>query len=247
MDIQPLLAHLIELRRRLVRVVVSWLVCFLVLFHWRNQLYTLLAQPMLKVMDKHHGQMANIDTVGGFMVPLKVAMMTSFLLALPMVLYQIWAFIAPGLYKHEKRLIAPLIIASTLLFACGMAFCYFLVFPVVFEFLGSNTPEGVVMMTDIGNYLDFVLGMFLAFGSAFEVPVLVVILVRIGVVRIEQLVEWRRYMIVAAFVVAAVVTPPDVVSQLLLAIPLCVLYELGILFARFWRPKADEASIAPPI
>jgi sec-independent protein translocase protein TatC len=178
------------------------------------------------------------DVTTPFFVPMKVTMMVAFVLALPNTLYQIWAFVAPGLYAHEKRLIVPLIISSVLLFITGMAFAYFLVFPVVFGFMSAVTPEGVSMMTDIDNYLSFVLGMFIAFGITFEVPVVVVLLVRFGIVDIAKLKEARPYVIVGAFIVAAVVTPPDVLSQVMLAVPLWLLFELGVVVAG-WIGKSE--------
>ncbi|MBP8277526.1 MAG: twin-arginine translocase subunit TatC, partial [Propionivibrio sp.] len=181
------------------------------------------------------GQMIATDVVGVFLVPMKVALMVAFLIALPYVLYQIWAFVAPGLYSHEKRLALPLVGSSVVLFFTGMAFAYFFVFPTVFGFMAQVAPEGVAWMTDIEKYLSFVMGTFVAFGVAFEVPVIVVVLVLSGVVELSTLKEWRSYVIVGAFVVAAIFTPPDVVSQLMLAIPLCLLYELGMLMARFVR------------
>ena len=178
------------------------------------------------------------DVTTPFFVPMKVTMMVAFVLALPNTLYQIWAFVAPGLYAHEKRLIVPLIISSVLLFITGMAFAYFLVFPVVFGFMSAVTPEGVSMMTDIDNYLSFVLGMFIAFGITFEVPVVVVLLVRFGIVDIAKLKEARPYVIVGAFIVAAVVTPPDVLSHVMLAVPLWLLFELGVVVAG-WIGKSE--------
>ncbi len=178
------------------------------------------------------------DVTTPFFVPMKVTMMVAFVLALPNTLYQVWAFVAPGLYAHEKRLIVPLIASSVLLFILGMAFAYFLVFPVVFGFMSSVTPEGVSMMTDIDNYLSFVLGMFIAFGITFEVPVVVVLLVRFGIVDIAKLKEARPYVIVGAFIVAAVVTPPDVLSQVMLAVPLWLLFELGVVLAG-WIGKSE--------
>jgi sec-independent protein translocase protein TatC len=181
------------------------------------------------------------DVTTPFFVPLKVAMMAAFVIALPFVLYQIWRFVAPGLYAHEKKLVLPLIMASTLLFFCGMAFAYFAVFPVVFGFITAAAPAGVAVMTDIDKYLSFVMGMFLAFGITFEVPIAVVILVRMGLVTVEKLRELRSYVIVGAFVVAAVVTPPDVVSQFMLAIPLWLLYEAGVVVAG-WIGVRDRTS-----
>ena len=240
---ESFLSHLIELRDRLIRAMLSILIVFLCLFPWAKDLYALLAQPLLATLPKG-GQMIATDVVGVFLVPMKVALMVAFLIALPYVLYQIWAFVAPGLYSHEKRLALPLVGSSVVLFFTGMAFAYFLVFPTVFGFMAQVAPEGVAWMTDIEKYLSFVMGTFVAFGVAFEVPVIVVVLVLSGVVELSTLKEWRSYVIVGAFVVAAIFTPPDVVSQLMLAIPLCLLYELGMLMARFVRklPARGESS-----
>jgi len=227
---ESFIAHLIELRTRLLHVAVALLLVFICLFPWASDLYALLAQPLLAKLPQG-GQMIATDVTTPFFVPLKVAMMAAVLIALPYILYQIWRFVAPGLYAHEKRLVVPLIVASTLLFFCGMAFAYFAVFPVVFGFITAAAPEGVAVMTDIDKYLSFVLGMFMAFGVTFQVPVVVVLLVRMGVVSIEKLKEIRSYVIVGAFVVGAIFTPPDVVSQIMLAIPLWLLYEAGILVA----------------
>ena len=182
------------------------------------------------------------DVVGVFLVPMKVALMVAFLIALPYVLYQVWAFVAPGLYLHEKRLALPLVLASVLLFFVGMAFAYFLVFPTVFGFMAQIAPDGVAWMTDIEKYLSFVIGTFIAFGVTFEVPVVVIVLVRLRVVALTTLREWRPYVVVGAFIVGAIFTPPDVVSQLMLAIPLCLLYELGMLLARFVSTSSDDVA-----
>ena len=236
------LSHLIELRDRLVRSLLAVLIVFLCLFPWAKELYALLAQPLLDTLPKG-GQMIATDVVGVFLVPMKVALMVAFLTTLPYLLYQAWAFIAPGLYQHEKRLVLPLVVASVLLFFVGMSFAYFLVFPTVFKFMASVAPEGVAWMTDIDKYLSFVMTTFLAFGITFEVPVIVMVLVRVGIVTIEKLREIRPYMIVAAFVIAAVFTPPDVLSQFMLAVPLCLLYELGIQLSRFVaKPSAAPAA-----
>ena len=205
---------------------------FVCLFPWAKELYALLAQPLLASLPQG-GQMIATDVVGVFLVPMKVALMVAFLIALPYVLYQAWAFVAPGLYAHEKRLALPLVTASVVLFFVGMAFAYFLVFPTVFGFMARIAPEGVAWMTDIEKYLSFVMGTFIAFGVTFEVPVVVIVLVQMRVVKLATLKEWRPYVIVGAFVVGAIFTPPDVISQLMLAIPLCLLYELGMLMSRF--------------
>ncbi len=241
---ESFLSHLIELRDRLIRAMLSILIVFLCLFPWAKDLYALLAQPLLATLPKG-GQMIATDVVGVFLVPMKVALMVAFLVALPYVLYQIWAFVAPGLYTHEKRLALPLVGSSVALFFTGMAFAYFLVFPTVFGFMAQVAPEGVAWMTDIEKYLSFVMSTFVAFGVAFEVPVIVVVLVLVGVVDLATLKEWRSYVIVGAFVVAAIFTPPDVVSQLMLAIPLCLLYELGMLMARFVRKLPARIDQAP--
>ena len=233
-------SHLVELRDRLIRVLMSVGIVFLCLFPWAKELYALLAQPLLATLPKG-GQMIATDVVGVFLVPMKVALMVAFLIALPYVLYQVWAFVAPGLYAHEKRLAFPLVASSVLLFFIGMAFAYFLVFPTVFGFMSKIAPEGVAWMTDIEKYLSFVLTTFIAFGVTFEVPVIVIVLVKMGIVELKTLKEWRPYVIVGAFVIGAIFTPPDVISQLMLAIPLCLLYELGMLMERFVT-KNDAAE-----
>lgn len=232
---QTLVEHLIELRRRLVWTVAVLLLSFLALMPFSQQLYTFVAQPLMASLPQSTSMIAT-DVIAPFFVPVKVTLMTAFLLSLPHTLYQIWAFVAPGLYRHEKRLIFPLVFSSIFLFACGMAFAYFLVFPVIFQFLAKVTPVGVSMATDIDKYLSFVLGMFVAFGATFEVPIVVILLHRMGVASLEQLKKARPYVIVGAFVVAAVITPPDVLSQTLMAIPLILLYEAGLLFAPLFKP-----------
>ena len=234
------IAHLIELRTRLLYSTVALLVVFIGLFPWAADLYALLAQPMLAKLPKG-GQMIATDVLTPFFVPLKVAMMTAFLIVLPYILYQVWRFVAPGLYANEKRLVVPLIVASTLLFFCGMSFAYFAVFPVVFGFVTASAPEGVAVMTDIDKYLSFVLSMFMAFGITFQVPVVVVLLVRMGIVSVEKLREIRSYVIVGAFVLGAIFTPPDVISQFMLAIPLWLLYEAGIVVAA-WMGKGKKPA-----
>ncbi len=241
------MSHLIELRDRLIRALLAILIVFVCLFPWAKELYNLLAQPLLASLPQG-GQMIATDVVGVFLVPMKVALMVAFLISLPYVLYQVWAFVAPGLYAHEKRLALPLVAASVFLFFVGMAFAYFLVFPTVFGFMAKIAPEGVAWMTDIEKYLSFVLSTFVAFGVTFEVPVIVVVLVGIGVVDVAKLKEIRPYVIVGAFVIGAIFTPPDVISQLMLAIPLCLLYELGILLARFAgrRPETSASTDLRP-
>ncbi|HPP47920.1 MAG TPA: twin-arginine translocase subunit TatC [Accumulibacter sp.] len=241
---ESFLSHLVELRARLIRALLAIGIVFLCLFPWAKELYALLAQPLLASLPQG-GQMIATDVVGVFLVPMKVALMVAFLIALPYVLYQAWAFIAPGLYAHEKRLALPLVAASVLLFFVGMAFAYFLVFPTIFFFLAHIAPQGVAWMTDIEKYLSFVLTTFIAFGVTFEVPVVVIVLVLVGIVDLAKLKEWRPYVIVGAFVVAAVFTPPDVVSQLMMAIPLCLLFELGLFLARFVRRHAVDLTGTP--
>ena len=234
------ISHLVEMRSRLLRAVVGILVLFIALFPWAQELYALLAKPMLSALPQG-GQMIATEVTTPFFVPIKVTLMTAFLLALPWVCYQVWAFVAPGLYQHEKRLGVPLVIVSVLLFLTGMAFAYFLVFPVVFGFIVGVAPEGVAVMTDIGKYLDFVMVLFLAFGLTFEVPVAVVVLVKSGMVTVAKLREIRPYVIVGAFVAGAIFTPPDIISQFMLAIPLWVLYEVGILVSSLiTRPKPSS-------
>ena len=237
---ESFIAHLIELRTRLLHAIVALLLVFVCLFPWASKLYAILAKPLLSKLPAG-GQMIATDVTTPFFVPLKVAMMTSFLIALPYILYQIWRFVAPGLYDHEKRLVVPLIAASTVLFYCGMAFAYFAVFPVVFGFITSSAPQGVAVMTDIEKYLSFVLTMFVAFGETFQVPVAVVVLVRMGMVSTAKLREIRPYVIVGAFIVGAIFTPPDVVSQFMLAMPLWLLYEACILVA-VWTAKNTKLS-----
>ncbi|WP_310446946.1 twin-arginine translocase subunit TatC [Thiobacillus sp.] len=241
------ISHLIEMRDRLLRAVLAIVVIFVCLFPWAQDLYALLAQPMLAALPKG-GQMIATDVTTPFFVPIKVTMMTAFLLALPWVFYQIWAFVAPGLYQHEKRLGVPLIIASVILFLLGMAFAYFLVFPVVFGFVVGVAPVGVAVMTDIGKYLDFVMTLFMAFGITFEVPVAVVLLVKMNMVSVAKLREIRPYVIVGAFVIGAIFTPPDIISQFMLAVPLWVLYEAGIIVAALIsKPKPEAESDYQPM
>ncbi|MFS6938127.1 twin-arginine translocase subunit TatC [Neisseria animaloris] len=232
---QPLVEHLIELRRRLMWIIGGLLICFFGLMPFAQKLYTFVAEPLMATLPANTSMIAT-DVVAPFFVPVKVTLMAAFLLSLPHTMYQVWAFVAPALYQNEKRLITPLVLSSMILFFAGMAFAYFLVFPVVFKFLAGVTPIGVNMATDIDKYLSFVLGMFVAFGTTFEVPVVVVLLNRMGVLSLEQLKSARPYVIVGAFVIAAVITPPDVISQIMLAVPLVLLYEAGLWFCRFAKP-----------
>ena len=239
---ETFISHLIELRSRLLRAIVAVIIVFAALFYFAKDIYAVLAQPLLRVLPQGSTMIAT-DVTGTFLVPLKVTLMASFLIALPYVLYQMWAFVAPGLYHHEKRLALPVIFSSVIFFALGMAFAYFIVFPIAFGFFAGYTPSGVQMMTDIDKYLSFVLTMFVAFGITFEVPVVVVVLVRLGVVSLEKLRSIRGYVIVGAFIVGAIFTPPDVLSQVMLAVPLWLLYELGLLVARFVAVTKPETSV----
>jgi sec-independent protein translocase protein TatC len=239
-------SHLVELRDRIIKSTIAILVVFMSMVYWAPDIFHALADPMLKALPAG-AHMIVTDVTGSFFVPIKVTFMAAFVVALPVVIYQIWAFIAPGLYNHEKKLVLPIVISTYTLFLIGMAFAYFLVFPTVFGFMVQyNAPLGADMSTDIDKYLSFAMTTFLAFGFTFEVPVVVVVLVRMGIVTLAKLKEMRPYVIVGAFVVAAVATPPDVMSQLLLAVPLCILFEIGLLIARFYqpKPKEDEEELA---
>jgi len=227
-----------------LRIVVGLVVVFVALFPFANDIYALLAAPLLGKLPLG-GQMIATGVTTPFFVPMKVAMMAAFLISLPHTLYQVWAFVAPGLYAHEKRFMIPMIVFSSFLFLLGMSFAYFFVFPVVFGFIVGTAPEGVAVMTDIGNYLDFVMTLFFAFGLSFEVPIAVVMAVRFGWVDIAALKDARGYVVVAAFVIGAIFTPPDIISQFMLAIPMWLLYELGIIVAAF-TGKKSEPTIQPP-
>jgi len=244
---QPFVTHLMELRDRLVRALIAVGVAAIVLglYPGPAALYDILASPLVANLPKGATLIAT-SVISPFMVPLKILMMTAFLMALPVVLYQLWAFVAPGLYSHEKKLVMPLVVSSTVLFFIGVAFCYFFVFGQVFKFIQGFAPKSITAAPDIEAYLDFVLSMFLAFGLTFEVPIAVVVLARMGLVSVDKLKEFRGYFVVLAFVVAAVVTPPDVVSQLALAIPMCILYDLGIwaaqVFIKHTQAPAEPSS-----
>nr|WP_225972581.1 twin-arginine translocase subunit TatC [Ephemeroptericola cinctiostellae] len=237
------MSHLVELRERLVKSALAVLVVFLVLLYWRNDIFTMFSKPMIDSLPEG-ARMISTEVTSNFFVPLKFVLWVSFVLALPVVLHQVWAFVAPGLYQHEKRLVIPIIASSYVLFLIGSTFAYLFVFPTVFKFMAALTPLGVEMATDIDNYLGFGLTMFLAFGLTFEVPVVVIVLVRLGIVTLPQLRSARPYVIVGAFIVAAVVTPPDVASQLLLAVPLVLLYEVGLFFARWVTPKEASTGLS---
>jgi sec-independent protein translocase protein TatC len=247
---QPFVSHLVELRDRLIRALVAVGICFGALMVWPGPagLYDLLAAPLVANLPRGATLIAT-NVISPFIVPLKITLLAAFLLALPVVLYQVWAFVAPGLYSHEKRLVLPLVISSTVLFLLGIAFCYFLVFRQVFHFIQGFAPKSITAAPDIEAYLSFVLTMFIAFGAAFEVPVAVVVLARMGVVTVDKLREFRSYFIVLSFIIAAVITPPDVVSQLALAIPMCLLYEAGIwaaqVFIRHTQAPGEEEKTVP--
>ena len=239
---ETFLSHLIELRERLVRSLLAVAICCIPTFYFSSELYDILAYPLIQSLPQGSRMIAT-GVITPFLIPMKISVMGAFLLALPYVLYQAWAFVAPGLYAHEKKLVLPLVVSSTLLFITGMLFCYFIVFGKVFAFISSFAPKSISVAPDIEAYFNFVLGMFMAFGLAFEVPVVVVVLVLANLVTVEQLREWRGYVVVAIFVVAAIVTPPDVVSQIALALPMCLLYEVGIVFAQLiTRRKAAAAA-----
>jgi sec-independent protein translocase protein TatC len=234
---ETFISHLVELRNRIMRAGIAVIVVFVGLVYWAPDIFRLLARPLMMNLPKD-GKMIVTDVTGSFFVPMKVTMLVAFVIALPIVLYQIWAFVAPGLYQHEKKLVMPLVSSSYILFLCGMAFAYFVVFPTIFRVMAHyNAPLGAEMTTDIDNYLSFVLTMFLAFGVTFEVPIVVVLLVRMGVLTVQKLKQIRPYVVVGAFIVSAVVTPPDVFSQLILAVPLIILYEAGIIAARIFVSK----------
>ena len=245
-DQESFISHLIELRQRLMKAVGSVLVFFIVLFIWPGSgyIYDLLAAPLMSALPEG-AKMIATGVITPFMVPVKVTALAAFLIALPYVLYQAWAFVAPGLYDHEKRLALPLVVASTALFLAGVAFCYFFVFQKVFAFIHGFAPKSITPAPDIEAYFSFVITMFLAFGVTFEIPIVVIVLVRMGIVTVEQLKDARPYVIVGAFVIAAIVTPPDVLSQFMLAVPMCILYEAGLFFARFVSRRREESSAEP--
>jgi sec-independent protein translocase protein TatC len=235
--------HLVELRDRLLKAAASLIVCFLALVYWAPDIYSVLADPLLKSLPAGTSMIAT-DVTAPFFVPMKVTMMVAFIIALPYILYQAWAFVAPGLYEHEKNLAMPIVLSSFVLFLLGMAFAYFFVFPAVFKFVAAYTPDGVQMATDIDKYLSFVITLFLVFGLSFETPVVEMVLVRLGIVTVEKLKNFRSYFIVIAFVIAAIVTPPDVISQFMLAVPMILLYEFGIFMSRWITPreKLEQAT-----
>ena len=239
-----LISHLLELRQRLMKSVIAVAIAFVPLAIYQNELFTLVAKPLLNKLPEGTSLIAT-SVVAPFMAPLKLSLVGALFVAAPYILYQLWAFVAPGLYRHEKRFALPMFVSSVVLFYIGVAFAYFVVFPLMFAFLTSTTPVGVKMMTDMSSYLDFVLLLFLAFGVAFEVPVATVLLVATGLVKVETLTSQRGYVILAIFIIAAILTPPDAVSQCFMAVPMCILYELGIVFARMlMRDKLARAAAA---
>ena len=242
---ESFISHLIELRTRLVWSLVAFAVACIPCLYFSAELYDVLAQPVMHSLPEGSRNIGMIATgvITPFVIPMKIGFFAAFIVALPFILYQAWAFVAPGLYTHEKRLALPLVVSSTVLFLVGMLFCYYFVFGQVFRFIANFAPKSITVAPDIEAYFNFVLGMFLAFGLAFELPVVVFVLVLTGLVTVEQLREWRGYVVVAIFVVAAVVTPPDVVSQLALAIPMCLLYEIGIFFAQFISRRKGETAL----
>ncbi|UUM30561.1 twin-arginine translocase subunit TatC [Vibrio japonicus] len=236
---QPLISHLLELRNRLLRAILAILVVFVGLIYFSNEIYEFISKPLVDRLPEGATMIAT-DVASPFFTPLKLTLIASVFVAVPFILYQVWAFVAPGLYKHERRLIMPLLFSSSLLFYCGVAFAYFVVFPLVFGFFTAISLGGVEFATDISSYLDFVLALFLAFGIAFEVPVAIILLCWTGATDPKSLGEKRPYIVVGAFVVGMMLTPPDMISQTLLAIPMCLLFEVGLFFARFYVRKKDD-------
>ncbi|MFW2373169.1 MAG: twin-arginine translocase subunit TatC [Gammaproteobacteria bacterium] len=238
---QGFISHLLELRDRLLRIVVAILVFFVLLFPFSEQIFSYFAQPLLELMPEGTSMIA-IGVTSPFLVPFKLVLMLSVLMSLPFTLYQVWAFVAPGMYKHEKKLVAPLVFSSVMLFYCGIAFAYFAVFPLLFGFFIAIAPEGVSVMTDIGQYLDFILAIFFAFGIAFEMPVATFLLVQAGATTVESLSSKRPYIIVGVFVIGMLLTPPDIISQSLLAIPMWLLFEIGLIASRVVQNKKNQAE-----
>ncbi|MCG9964927.1 twin-arginine translocase subunit TatC [Shewanella cutis] len=238
---QPLISHLLELRSKLLKSIASVLIVFICSVYWANDIYHYMAIPLMQSLPLG-GSMIATDVAAPFFAPFKLTLVLSFFVAVPYVLYQIWSFVAPGLYKHEKRLVMPLLFSSTVLFYLGIAFAYYIVFPVVFGFFANTAPEGVQVATDISSYLDFVLKLFFAFGLSFEIPIAVVLLCWAGVTSPEDLKQKRPYIIVGAFVVGMLLTPPDVISQTMLAVPMLILFEGGLFAARFYSKPDDETD-----
>nr|WP_086939260.1 twin-arginine translocase subunit TatC [Thaumasiovibrio occultus] len=243
-DSQPLIQHLMELRSRILRALMAVLVVFLCLVWFANDIYSFVSSPLIERLPAGATMIAT-DVASPFFTPMKLSLLAAVFVAVPYILYQLWAFVAPGLYKHEQQMIMPLLISSSILFYCGVAFAYFVVFPLIFAFFTATTPDGVQMATDIASYLDFVMALFFAFGIAFEVPVAIVLLCWIGATDPQSLSQKRPYIIVAAFVVGMLLTPPDMISQILLAVPMCLLFEVGLLVSRFYvgrRVKPDSSQ-----
>jgi sec-independent protein translocase protein TatC len=236
---QGFVSHLLELRDRLLRMVLIILAMFVALFSFSEEIFSYFAQPLISLMPEGTSMIAT-GVTAPFLVPFKLVLMLSVLLSLPYLLYQLWSFVAPGLYKHEKGLVAPLVISSVLLFYCGIAFAYFVVFPLLFNFFILIAPEGVAVMTDIGQYLDFILAIFFAFGIAFEMPVATFLLVQVGATTVEKLSEKRPYIVVGVFVIGMLLTPPDIISQTLLAVPMWILFEIGLIAARMVKKDEDQ-------
>jgi len=236
---QPLISHLMELRNGLLKAILSILIIFACLVYFANDIYAYISAPLNAHLPAGTSMIAT-GVTSSFFAPFKLTMMLSFFLAIPFVLHQVWGFIAPALYKHEKRLVMPMLLSSTILFYAGIAFAYYVVFPVVFGFFTSVAPEGVTIATDIESYLDFVLKLFFAFGLAFEIPIAVVLMCWAGITTPAKLREKRPYVVVGAFVVGMLLTPPDIISQSMLALPMLILFECGILVASMYKPKTDE-------
>ena len=240
-DTQPLISHLIELRKRLLNCIIAVFAIFLCLVYFANDIYHLVASPLISQMPAGASMIAT-DVASPFFTPIKLTIIVSVFLAVPVILYQVWAFVAPALYRHERKLVMPLLFSSTLLFYVGVAFAYFIVFPLAFGFFAKTAPQGVTIATDITNYLDFVMTIFMAFGVAFEVPIAIVLLCWTGITTPDDLRKKRPYMLVGAFVVGMLLTPPDVFSQTLLAIPMYCLFEVGVFFSRYYVGKGRKAS-----
>ncbi|MCT8985240.1 twin-arginine translocase subunit TatC [Marinomonas sp. 15G1-11] len=241
---QPLISHLLELRNKLLKAIGSVLLVFIAIVYWANDIYHYIALPLMRSLPET-GSMIATDVAAPFFAPFKLTLVLAFFIAIPYVLYQIWSFVAPGLYKHEKRLVVPLLTSSTLLFYLGIAFAYYIVFPVVFGFFTSVAPEGVQVATDISSYLSFILKLFFAFGLAFEIPVAVVLLCWAGATTPDELRAKRPYIVVGAFVIGMMLTPPDIISQTMLAVPMLLLFEGGLIAARFYSKKEDEEDDVP--
>ncbi|MCL2918586.1 twin-arginine translocase subunit TatC [Shewanella litorisediminis] len=242
---QPLISHLLELRTILLKCIAGVMLVFVALVYWANDIYHYMAIPLMQALPESSSMIAT-DVAAPFFAPFKLTLVLSFFIAVPYVLYQIWSFVAPGLYKHEKRLVVPLLVSSTLLFYLGIAFAYFVVFPVVFGFFTSVAPEGVTVATDISSYLNFILKLFFAFGLSFEIPIAVVLLCWAGVTSVEDLKAKRPYIVVSAFIIGMLLTPPDVISQTMLAIPMLLLFEGGLLAARFYSKKSEDEQEEQP-